>query len=67
MTSRDAALVRERLEKVLEAFDGVHVLVVGNDADGQQVVVGRVGTATATRDEVRAVLPAAIAASEAGG
>ena len=67
MTSRDAALVRERLEKVLEAFDGVHVLVVGNDTDGQQVVVGRVGTVTATRDEVRAVLPAAIVASEAGG
>lgn len=30
-------------------------------------VVERVGTATVTRDEIRAVLPAAIAASEAGG
>ena len=38
--------------------------VVANAAAG--VVVGRVGTATATRDEVRAVLPAAIAASEVG-
>ena len=39
--------------------------VVANAAAG--VVVGRVGTATATRDEVRAVLPAAIAASEVRG
>ena len=30
MTSRDPGQVRERLEKVLEAFDGVHVLVVGD-------------------------------------
>lgn len=38
--------------------------VIANAAAG--VVVGKVGTATASREEVRGALPSAIAAAEAG-